>query len=143
MLIVMVILAILNGLSLYLIGVKYAFTWGVIIGALAIIPYAGTFIGLLLPLTYSFISSTDYRQPLAIFICYLVIQQIEGNLLTPKIVGDKLKVNPFIIIIMILVFGKIWGLDGVIICLPLVGVAKSIMEEYEGSQIIAKLISSK
>lgn len=143
MLTVMFILAILNGLALYFIGLEYAFVWGLIIGMLAIIPYAGTFIGLLLPLTYSFLQTNNYTQPLAIFIVYLVIQQIEGNLLTPKIVGDKLKINPFIIILMILLFGKIWGLDGVIISLPLIGVVKTILQEYERGQLWAKLISSK
>ncbi|MCB0667484.1 MAG: AI-2E family transporter [Saprospiraceae bacterium] len=143
MLIVMLILAVLNGLALFIIGLDYAFVWGLIIGMLAIIPYAGTFVGLMLPLTYSFISTNDYKQPLIIFIVYLVIQQIEGNLLTPKIVGDKLKINPFIIILMILIFGKIWGLDGVIISLPLIGVIKTILQEYEKGQLWAKLISSK
>lgn len=143
MLIVMLILAVLNGLALFIIGLDYAFVWGLIIGMLAIIPYAGTFVGLMLPLTYSFISTSDYKQPLIIFIVYLVIQQIEGNLLTPKIVGDKLKINPFIIILMILIFGKIWGLDGVIISLPLIGVIKTILQEYEKGQLWAKLISSK
>jgi predicted PurR-regulated permease PerM len=143
MLIVMVILAILNSIALLIIGLDYAFVWGLIIGMLAIIPYAGTFIGLLLPLTYSFMSSTDYKQPLSIFLVYLLIQQIEGNFLTPKIVGDKLRINPFIIILMILIFGKIWGLDGVIISLPLIGVIKTILQEYEGGQLWAKLMASK
>ncbi|NND32137.1 MAG: AI-2E family transporter [Saprospiraceae bacterium] len=143
MLIVMAILAVLNSLALLIIGIKYAFVWGLIIGMLAIIPYAGTFIGLMLPLSYSFISSNDYKQPLAIIICYIVIQQIEGNFLTPKIVGDKLNVNPFIIIVMILLFGKIWGIDGVIISLPLIGVVKAILQEYPGGQLLAEIISSK
>ena len=143
MLIVMAILAVLYTISLYLIGLKHAMVWGLIMGLLAIIPYAGTFIGLMLPLTYSFISSNDYRQPLAIFISYIIIQQIEGNFITPKIVGDKLNVNPFIIIVMILFFGKIWGVDGVIISLPLIGVIKAILQEYQGGQILAELISSK
>lgn len=143
MLIVMLILAILNSLALMVIGLEYAVVWGLIIGMLAIIPYAGTFIGLLLPISYSFLATNDYRQPLAIFIVYLIIQQIEGNLLTPKIVGDKLRINPFIIILMILSFGKIWGLDGVIISLPLIGLVKTILQEYEGGQLWAKIISSK
>lgn len=143
MLIVMAILAVLNGIALMIIGLDYAFVWGFIIGLLAIIPYVGTFIGLMLPLTYSFISTNDYTQPLVILIVFLFIQQIEGNFITPKIVGDKLKVNPFIIILMILIFGNIWGLDGIIISLPLIGVVKTILEEYERGQLWAKIISNK
>jgi predicted PurR-regulated permease PerM len=44
---------------------------------------------------------------------------------------------------MILIFGKIWGLDGVIISLPLIGVVKTILQEYEGGQLWAKLVASK
>jgi predicted PurR-regulated permease PerM len=143
MLMVMAILAVLNGIALMIIGLDYAFVWGFIIGLLAIIPYVGTFIGLMLPLTYSFISTNDYTQPLVILLVFLFIQQIEGNFITPKIVGDKLEINPFIIILMILIFGNIWGLDGIIISLPLIGVVKTILQEYERGQLWAKIISNK
>lgn len=143
MLIVMFILAVLNGLIFFLIGLKYAIIWGIIIGLLAIIPYVGSIIGLMLPLAYSLLNSDGLAQPFTIIICFLAIQSIEGNFLTPKIVGDKIDVNPMIIIILMLAFGKIWGVAGILICLPLAGIIRVIMSQWRKSEFIAKIMESK
>lgn len=142
-LIVMVILAILNGIVFAIIGVEFAIVWGLLIGLLAIIPYVGSAIGVILPMVYSFVQTGSTSQPLAIFIAFIIIQQIEGNFLTPKIVGDKINVNPMIIIILMMIFGKLWGVSGVIICLPLAGIVRVAMAQWENSEFIADIMSSK
>jgi len=143
MLLVMAILAVLNGIVLFIIGLKYAIVWALIIGLLAIIPYVGSFIGVMLPMVYSFVSTGDIKQPLTILVCYMVIQSLEGNFITPKVVGDKINVNPMILIILMLVFGKLWGVAGVIICLPLAGIIRVAMAQWDSSEFIAELMSSK
>ena len=143
MLIVMATLAFLNGIVFFAIGLKYALIWALIIGLLAIIPYVGSVIGLFLPLSYSLLNSPDLTQPTIILISFLVIQQLEGSILTPKIVGDKIDVNPMIIIVLMLLFGKIWGVSGVLICLPLAGIVRVIMAQWQKSEFIAKIMESK
>jgi predicted PurR-regulated permease PerM len=143
MLIIMSILAVLNGAVFLIVGLKYAVVWGLIIGMLAIIPYVGSIVGLLLPLGYSLMNSDDLTQPITIVICFLVIQQIEGNFLTPKIVGDKIDVNPMIIIVLMLLFGKLWGVSGVIICLPLAGIVRVISSQWTKTEFISKIMESK
>ncbi len=140
--IVMVILAIINSLAFWAIGLDFAWLWGALIGLLAIIPYLGSFIGLLLPLSYSFIQSDDLTQPLMVLGVFLVIQQIEGNVLTPKIVGDKVNVDPLLVIIFMLIFGKIWGVMGVILSLPIAGSIRVIMDQYRDTKMWATLMAN-
>lgn len=141
--IVMIILTILNSLAFLIIGLDYALLWGVIIGLLAFIPYLGSMVGLLLPLTYSVINSGGITQPLTILAVFLIIQQIEGNFLTPKIVGDRVNINPLLVIILMLIFGNLWGLMGIIISLPLAGIIRVVLDQYDDTKVLAELMSNK
>ena len=139
----MVIVALMNGVLLLIVGLDYAIMWAVIIGVLTLIPYVGSAIGLLLPFSYSMLTSESMDQPLFIVLGFLVIQQIEGNFITPKIVGDQININPFIIIIVMLSLAKIWGVVGVILALPLMGVIKVILDKYFDAEVLSEIIAAK
>lgn len=140
-LLVTLILTILNSTAFVLIGLKNALFWGVIIGILAIIPYIGPIIGLLLVLIYSTLSTGALFQPFLILVCFIVIQQIEGNFITPKVVGDQINISPLFVILLILFFGRIWGVEGIIICLPLAGVVRTIIKMLDADNLWVRLIS--
>lgn len=140
--IVMVILTILNTIGLSIIGIKYAFFWGALAGLLAVIPYVGTLLGGLLPFIYALATADATWQPIAVVIYYIIIQQIEGNIITPKIVGDKVDINPLVAIISLMIFGTLWGVGGVILALPIVSIIKIILSQFESTLAIALLMSS-
>lgn len=141
--IVMIVLAIANSILFWMVGLDYPYVWGILIGALSIIPYVGTMIGLLLPLSYSFLSAPSLTQPLLILLGFGIIQQIEGNILTPKIVGEHVNLNAFTALISTIIAGLYWGVAGAVIAIPAAGVIKLLLEQWEETQIIAKLMSSK
>ena len=142
MVIVMLLLAVINSVAFWLIGLDYAILWGGLIGLLAIIPYVGSMIGLILPLSYSLIQSDSLTQPVLIVAAFAIVQQIEGNILTPKIVGDRVNVDPLLVIIFMLIFGKIWGIMGVVLSLPLAGCIRVVMHEYNDTKLIARLMAN-
>ena len=140
--IVIIILSVLNSLGLWIIGVDYALFWGILAGFLAVIPYIGTLVGGLLPFLYS-IATADYSwQPGAVAVYYFVIQQVEGNIITPKIVGKQVDLNPLFAIFALVLFGSIWGVGGVILSIPLMAVIRIIFEHFEETEAIAVLMSS-
>lgn len=140
--IVILLLSTLNSLGLYIIGVEYAIFWGTLAGFLAIIPYVGSGLGGLLPFLYS-LATADYSwQPFAIAAYYFAIQQIEGNFITPKVVGDKVNINPFFAILALVFFGAFWGISGVILALPLISVIRIILTHFESTKSIALIMGS-
>jgi predicted PurR-regulated permease PerM len=139
---VVVILAILNSIGLWLIGIDYPLFWGVLGGVLAIIPYIGTVIGGLLPLLYSIATTDTLSQPIMIVVYYILIQSIEGNLITPKVVGDKVDINPLVSILALIFFGNFWGVGGVILALPIISVVRIILGHLDSTRDIAILMSS-
>jgi len=139
---VMIILTILNTIGLSIIGVKYAFFWGALAGLLAVIPYIGTILGGFLPFVYTLATADASWQPIAVVVYYLIIQQIEGNLITPKIVGDKVDINPLFAIFSLILFGSLWGVSGVILALPMISIIRIILDRFESTHPIALLMSS-
>ena len=139
---VVVILSTLNTIGLTLIGIEHVLFWGCLAGVLAIIPYIGTLLGGLLPFIFALSSAEASWQPYAVIAYYLVIQQIEGNFITPKIVGDKVDINPLFAILALLFFGSFWGIAGVILALPLISILKIILGQLERTQALSVLMSS-
>lgn len=143
MLTVMLILGTLNSIGLMLLGVDYAFFWGFLAALLAIIPYIGTVIGGLLPFLYSVATAASLWQPVGVVILFTTIQFIEGNLITPKIVGESVKVNPLAAIFALVVGNAIWGIGGMIIALPLMGILRVIFGHINYLKPVGLLLSSK
>jgi len=141
LLLVILILAILNSIGLLIIGVGYAVFWASLAAFLSIIPYIGTTLGGLLPFMYSFATATNWWQPLAVVALYFSVQQLEGNLITPYVVGSNVKINPFIAIISLLIGGVIWGLAGIVLGIPIAAILKLIFDNVDALKPVGALMS--
>jgi len=128
---VILILGFLIGSGLWLIGVPYPFFWGFLAGFLEIIPYVGTTIGGILPFTYMLLISDTFWQPWAVIGLYIIIQQIEGNIISPNIMGPSIKINPLFIILGLFLGGFIWGISGMILALPILAISKEIFRSFD------------
>ena len=140
---VMGILAVLNSLGLWLIGIGYPVFWGVLASVLALIPYLGTLLGGAFPLLYSIAVSDSWWQPLLVFILFGTIQFIEGNFITPKVVGDKVSLNPLIAIFSLFIGAFIWGLSGVVLAIPMAAIFRIVISHFETMKPIAFFYGSR
>ena len=140
---VMLIVGAMSTILFLIINLDHAFLWGSIVGLLVIIPYLGSLIGISIPLIYSLINNGSVDQALYIILGYAVIQFVEGNFVTPRIVGDQIGINPFIIIISMLIMGTVWGISGVIIAIPLLSAIKTILEASGQETFINIFITQK
>ncbi|MBD1396226.1 AI-2E family transporter [Pontibacter sp. JH31] len=122
--IVILILCFINSIGLLLIGVEYAILLGVISAFINFIPYFGTLIGGAIPLFYTLIVQGDPQKTLAVLLFFLVVQFTENNILTPNITGSRVNINPMFTILSIIVGGMIWGLPGMFVAVPLLGMFK-------------------
>lgn len=141
LLLVMIILGFLNSFGLLLIGIKYPFFWGFLGAVLAIIPYIGTTLGGIFPFLFALATTATWWQPLAVVILYFSIQSIEGNFITPKVVGGSVKINPLAAIIALLVGGTIWGIAGLILALPMVATLRTLFTHFDILKPVSELMS--
>ena len=136
---VIFILAILNCVGLMIIGVKYAIFWGVLAACLVIIPYIGTTLGGTFPFLYALATGEPW-QPWAVLGMYMFIQQLEGNFITPKIVGSSVRINPFFALIAVVVMGSLLGIGGIVLAIPICAVLKLVAEEIDYLKPVALLM---
>lgn len=127
---VILILGFLIGMGLWAIGVPYPFFWGYLAGFLEIIPYVGTSVGGLLPFTYMFLLPGTSWEPWAVLALYITVQQIEGNLISPNVMGPSIKINPLFIIMGLFFGGISWGVSGMILALPVLAVSKEVFRNF-------------
>lgn len=131
MLTVIGILAVLNTTGLLLIGLEHAIFFGVFASLLAVIPYIGIIIGALPPLLFAFLLGDSLLTPLLVIAVFGTVQFLEGNFITPRIVGSKVAINPFMAMLALIIGGELWGISGMILFVPLIGILRVIFEQIE------------
>jgi predicted PurR-regulated permease PerM len=104
---------------------------------LALIPYAGTFLGAALPILYAFVSYNALWMPISIGLFFWAVQFVEANFLTPKIVGGKLQINALTSILSIIIGASVWGIAGMILFLPFAAMLKVICDAHTPLQPVA------
>jgi len=143
LLMVIAIMGILNSVGLSVIGIKHPFFWGFLAACLAVIPYVGTFLGGLIPFVYALATSDEAWQPIAVVILFIVVQTLEGNFITPKVVGSSVSINPLAALIALLVGAEIWGIAGMILSLPSVAILNEFLKESDAWRPVSLLISDE
>ncbi len=126
-LIIVSLLSLLSSIALGILGIEYFVLWGIIIGITDIIPYVGPYIGGSLVLLFILTTKPNLFVYAIIIIC--VVQLIEECLLTPKIQGKAMQINPILVIFSLALFGKILGIFGMIIAVPIVRIFQIILTE--------------
>jgi predicted PurR-regulated permease PerM len=137
---VIVILAALNTVGLLLLGIKYAFFFGALAAFLNIIPYLGILIGSVLPITMALLTKDTIWYAVGVAAVFAFVQFLEGNFITPNIVGSKVGVNPLAAIVALILGGMIWGVAGMILSIPFTAILKVIFDHVPGLEPIGFLL---
>ncbi len=123
------IMAVVCSVTLTVLDVKYAIILGVCIGAGDMIPYFGSIVTSIIATVVTFFTGGIWPfiwTGLSLFI----LQQIDGNILSPKIMGDTLDISPLLVIFAVVVGGALFGFAGMLFSVPVVTVAKRLISEF-------------
>ena len=123
-----IIIAILNTSALFALGIEYAILLGVIGALLNVIPYVGGLIAVALPMMVALATKSTGMYAFYVLILYYIIQLIDNNIIVPLIVSSKVKINALFSIIVLFAGNALWGILGMFLSIPLLAVAKVIME---------------
>ena len=113
-------------ISYLIIGIPYAFLFAVFAAITNLIPYLGPYIGLT-PVVLS-VGFAHPVQALIAIVVVLVLQQLDGNIIYPRVVGSAVEVHPVTIMVLMLVAGSLYGLVGILIAVPFYSLVKEIVK---------------
>ncbi|MCC5936369.1 MAG: AI-2E family transporter [Lunatimonas sp.] len=140
---VTLIVSVLAGIYFYLIGIKFFLLFALFIAVMNLIPYIGVIISSALVILYVFLTTDTLFYPLLTLLVLWGIQLLENNLITPVVVGGKVKVNVLAVVFAILLGGAIWGVSGMILSIPLVGILKITLDRVPGLQPYGYLLGDE
>ncbi len=127
--------AVIIGIVLWIFDIDFLIVWAVLTFFLNFIPNIGSIIAIILPTLMTLIQYESVGYTLLVASILTIIQNLIGNILEPKILGNKLGLNPLIILLSLLLWGYVWGIAGMFLSVPLTAVVKIIISNSESSNL--------
>lgn len=124
-----VIVGILTTVAMLIIKVKYAPLIGFTIGLFNMIPYIGAIVAVAIGVLITFITG-GFGKALAMAIVVIILQQIDANIINPKIIGDSLEISPLLVIFSVTVGGAYFGILGMFLAVPIAVVIRSVLNDW-------------
>lgn len=140
LLLVIGIIGTLNTVSLWILGIDHALFFGFFAAVLVLVPYIGVAIGSVLPILMALITKDSAWYAFGVAASFGLIQFLEGNFITPYVVGSQVSINPFAAIVALILFGSLWGIGGLVLALPLTAVIKVIADSFESLEPLGFLL---
>jgi len=141
MVFVYLIVGVLNSIGLLALGIPHAILFGFMTAVMTIIPYVGIFISALLPISMALLTKDSIWYAVGVIGVFSFVQYLEANLIFPKVVAAELNVSTWATLVAIIAGGIIWGVSGMILFIPFVGLLKMITDmvpEWEAVNVLLR-----
>lgn len=123
----MLIIAVLTSIALYIIGIPYALFIGALSGILAFIPLVGALVSVFPPVLLAL--ATNPISAIWVVLAYILVHQIEAHLVQPLVMSRAVALHPVVVVLAILIMGRLFGLVGLLLAVPLVAALSVLMHE--------------
>ena len=134
--------AMISYFVLQIIGVDFAAFWALLIFLLNYIPTVGSIIAVVFPFLFAFIQFDTVYPAFIVGILLVGIQFVMGNVVEPKMQGQSLNLSPLVIVLSLVFWGKIWGIAGAFLCVPIMVIINIILSRFPTTRPIAILLSA-
>ena len=124
-----IVVAVLMSIVLLILKVKYAVLLGVLIGLFNLIPYFGAIIAVSIAVLITFLTG-GLNQALLMAVIVIIVQQIDANIINPRITGNKLNVSPLFVIFSVTLGGAYFGIAGMFLAVPVAVLIKLMLDDY-------------
>ena len=122
---------VMYGIGFSIVGVKNALFFAILCGLLEIIPFVGNLTGNALTILMAITQGGGSNMIIGILVTYAIVQFIQSYILEPLVVGAEVNINPLFTIIILVVGELVWGIPGMVLAIPLLGIVKIICDHIE------------
>jgi predicted PurR-regulated permease PerM len=135
-----VALGLITAAILWALDMPDPLLWGGLVTLLNYMPYVGAVTNTLLLLAVGLLNFNDPMHALAPAACFAVLAALEGNVITPMIMGRRMRLSPLAILVWLLIWGWMWGIPGALLAVPMLTCLKLITEWLPGWQWFARMV---
>ncbi len=136
------ILGLMSFVILRAFGVDFAIFWAVLIALLNYIPYVGSYLGVFFPVVLSLLQFGSFPLTLALAGLLVAAQIWVGNVLEPRMIGRKVNMSPFVVLVAVSIWSALWGVPGAILAIPLTSILVIILAGFAATRPLAILMSN-
>ena len=129
------------GTTVGLLGLHNPIMWGVMVAVLNFIPYLGALTGIICMTLGAVLSFDSFSYALIFPAAYLILASLEGNFITPMVMGRSLTLNPVIVLLSLIFWGWMWGIAGIILAVPILAAFKIFCAHIEPMEPLAEFLS--
>lgn len=137
-----IVTALLSYIVMYFVGVDFANFWALLIFFLNFIPTIGSIIATTLPCLLTIIQFDTWYPFVIVTFTLISIQFLMGNILEPKLIGKTVNLSGFVIILSLAVWGAIWGITGMFLCVPIMVILNIIFANFASTRPVAIMLST-
>ena len=124
-----ILVGILVSIAMTILKVKYAVLLGFLIGLFNLIPYFGAIVAVSIAIIVTILTG-GFGKAVLMAVVVIILQQIDANIINPKIVGDSLKISPLLVIFAVTLGGAYFGVLGMFLAVPVIAVIKIILTDF-------------
>lgn len=136
-------LGVATGVAMWLVGMPNPVLWGVMAGVFNFVPYLGAIVGVGVVTLVALITFDTLSPVLVASGAYLLLTVIEGNIVTPLVLGRRLTLNPVVVFVSLIFWGWIWGVPGAFLAVPLAVALKIVCDRVPGLTAIGGLLGGE
>lgn len=124
-----IVVGVLTSIAMSIMGVRYSVMLGLFIGLFNMIPYFGAIIAVVISIFITILTG-GLPQAIEMAIVIIILQQVDANIINPKIVGDSVKISPLLVIFAVTIGGAYFGVMGMFLGVPIAAILKLLIEDY-------------
>jgi predicted PurR-regulated permease PerM len=136
-----ILLGLTSWIVMAFVGLEFAAFWAVVIALLNYVPYIGSFLGVLFPVTMAIVQFANPNDVLAVLLPLIALQFLIGNFLDPYVMGNSLNLSPFAILVSLATWSALWGIPGAFLAVPITAIMAIVFSEFAGTRPLAVLLS--
>ena len=137
-------LGVCIGIAMYFVGLPNPILWGVTAALLNFIPYVGAFIGAAIVFLVAYLEPEFSLGEAALApLCYMALNMLEGNFITPAVLGKTIALNPLMVLLSLAFWGWIWGPTGAVLAVPLLSMAKIVCDKSDSLRPLGLLLGPR
>jgi predicted PurR-regulated permease PerM len=136
-----IILATVSYVVMWSFGVDFALFWAILIGLLNYIPYIGSLVGVIFPVLLTLAQFGSIQTTAFVLVLLTVAQLWVGNALEPRMIGKKVNMSPFVVLVSLSLWTSLWGIAGSILAIPLTSILTIILRHFDGTRPFAILLA--
>jgi predicted PurR-regulated permease PerM len=126
---------------MWLLGIEHAGFWAILIGLLNYVPYIGSIIAVLFPVTISLVQFASFGHAAVALVALTLPQMSIAYFIEPKFLGRSVNLSPFMVLLSLAVWSALWGMMGAILAIPLTAMVTIILAEIPSTRFVAVLMS--